>query len=232
MLKPSGARQAFAAAAAALALLSAPAKADVSTVDFESTEARLYLDQESIVDQGFRFTVLGDFAAVDTAASCFVAVCPSGNDTQFYQGFNDSRVSLARTDGLAFQLLAFDAGFIAPVPLEPMTDVGALQMHAVAADGHAIDRTFLFDLSGEDGAVPFASYGSLQQPLGNMGWLRSVEFFACTWDADNTCSNPNQNLGQFALDNLVLQPVPEPSTLALAALGLGVLAWRNRRRAA
>jgi hypothetical protein len=233
MFKPNGPRQALFAAAAALALCaSAPVRAGVSTVDFESAEARLYLDQESIVDQGFRFTVLGDFAAVDTAASCFVAVCPSGNDSQFYQGFNDSRVSLARSDGQAFQLLAFDAGFIAPLPLEPMTDVGALQMHAVAADGHAIDRVFLFDLSGEDGAVPFSHYGSLQQPLGNLGWLRSVEFYACTWDVDNTCSNPNQNLGQFALDNVVLQPVPEPSTLALAALGLGALVWRNRRRAA
>lgn len=176
--------------------------------------------------------MLGDFAAVDTAASCFIATCPSGNETQFYQGFNDSRVSLARSDGQVFQLLGFDAGFIAPVPLEPLTDAGALQMHAVTADGHAIDRTFLFSLSGEDGAVPFASYGSLQQPLDNMGWLRSVELYACTWDADNSCSNPNQNLGQFALDNLVLQPVPEPSTLALAALGLGALAWRSRRAAA
>lgn len=232
MLKPSGPWQAFAAATAALALFASPAKAVVSTVDFESTGPGLYFNGDTIADQGYSFTVLGDFAAVDTAASCFIAVCPSGNDTQFYQGFNDSRVSLARGDGQVFQLLAFDAGFIAPLPLEPFTDVGALQMHAVAADGHAIDRTFLFDLSGEDGAVPFTSYGSLDQPLGNMGWLRSVQFYACTWDADNTCSNPNQNLGQFALDNVVLQPVPEPSTLALAALGLGALVVRQRRRTA
>lgn len=231
MLKPCGPRQALAAAAAALALLSAPAaRADVSTVDFEAAEARLYTDHESVVDNGYRFTVLGDFAAVDTAASCFIATCPTGNDTQFYQGFNDSRVSLVRTDGQVFQLLAFDAGFIGPLQLDPGVDAGAIQLHAIALDGHAIDRTFLFAPSGEDGAFAFSSYGSLTQPLGNLGWLRSVEFHACTWDADGACSNPNENLGQFALDNLVLQPVPEPSTLALALTGMGVIVGLRRRR--
>ena len=42
---------------------------------------------------------------------------------------------------------------------------------------------------------------------------------------------PDFNPGEFQVDNLLIQSVPEPSTLALFTLGGGMLAIRARRRA-
>lgn len=228
MLLLRGLLRTLAVVAAVLTTISAQARTSVSNLDFDSATAGLYVNGDTLFDQGFKLKVLGDFAAVDTAASCFIATCPSGNDTQFYQSFNDSRVELSRTDGRLFQLLGLDAGFIAPLPLAPGLDAGGLHLHGVTADGSLIDRTFAFGLSGQDGGFAFSHYGTTAQPLADMGLLRSVELFACTWDADDSCANPNQNLGQFALDNVTLQPVPEPATATLLALGLAGL-LRSRK---
>jgi hypothetical protein len=231
MVKQGGSRQAATAvAAAALALMAHSAQAAVANLDFEAAEARLYFSGEAVVDSGFQLSVLNEFGAVDTAAGCFIAVCPTGNDTQFFQGFNDGHVALTYGNHQTFQLLGFDAGFIAPFPL-PDTAAGSIQLRAITEAGDTVYKSFQFAPSGAEGSFAFKTYGSGTAPLSGLGWLRSVEFFACTWDEDGACSNPNQNLGQFALDNIHLQPIPEPSTIALMALGIAGLIARSRRPA-
>lgn len=229
MWNRSGPRPVWAAAALAAACACAPAQAATATMDFEAVDFGPYNAGDSLLDAGFRLTMQQDFAIVEGTAGCWVT-CPTGNDTRFFQGFNDSHVTLAEASGKAFRLLGFDAGFILPVPV-PNTDAGFLQLRATTLDGTIVSKSYTFGVSDDAGSFAFRTMGSAAQPLSGLGWLRSVEFFACTWDADGGCANPNENLGQFALDNIRVNAVPEPGTYGLMALGLAGLAALRRRRA-
>ena len=59
----------------------------------------------------------------------------------------------------------------------------------------------------------------------------SIASFSC--DFDGECNAFNSNQGQFALDNISdVSAVPEPSTYAMLGLGLALVGFAARRRAA
>jgi hypothetical protein len=60
-------------------------------------------------------------------------------------------------------------------------------------------------------------------------WLRAVDFYACTEDANGRCAALNANSSQFALDNI--QVVPTPGSLALVLAALALTAGFSRRKA-
>ena len=168
-------------------------------------------------------TALNDFGIVDTAAA-LGSQAPTGNVTQFYFASNDGRLHLTRGDGLAFNLDSLSAAF---VPLDPpSSQLTQMWAFGTRADGSFIGAAFGYSTSG-NGSSPFTTYS-----VSGMTDLVSIEFRSC--DAGVlSCSAPTQNNGQFAIDNISVSVVPEPSAALLLAFGLaGVAGMASRARRA
>jgi hypothetical protein len=198
-------------------------------INFESIAPNLFLGGESFAEAGFILRVGGDFGVVDTAAAFLFGQSPTGNPTRFYSGLNDSRLTLTHNAGLPFSLGGFDAAFIAAAPPGAAVRGGRLQASAVTDAGATVSGSWDLGLSSAAGSFAFAAYHS-PADFAVFGSLRSLTFDACFYVAAS-CLNPYQNLGQFAIDNINVTAVPEPSVSALVALGLVGLAWGRRRGA-
>lgn len=66
---------------------------------------------------------------------------------------------------------------------------------------------------------PFSTFANILD-FGSFVNLKQVEFFACSFDTSPVCSTPTNNNAQFAIDNINVNTVPEPGTLALVTLAL------------
>ena len=220
-------RQLYASAAIAGAALSPQVQAAVVTVNFDGPGLTgLYFAGDSFAQSGYTMTADFDAGIVDTAAALGGAA-PSGNATQFYSGLNDGGLIMRRTDGGFFDLKGFDAAFI---PLDPAAP-GTTVMVAVGThvDNSASGVAWLFGAKSGN-AFPFLNYSNPLDFAG-FGLLKQVEFFACSFDGTNVCNAPTLNNGQFAIDNINLNNIPEPSTTAMVALCMLGLALFGRRSA-
>ncbi|HJV60232.1 MAG TPA: NF038120 family PEP-CTERM protein [Albitalea sp.] len=206
-------------------------QAQATIVDFESFAPSLFADGDSFAENGYGMQVNGGFGVVDSAASFFLAQAPGGNDTQFYAGLSDGHLQFARLDALPFRIDGFDAGFVAPVPQDAGLMAGRIQLVGIDLLGNTVNRSWDLGVSGDDGSFPFISFSGAD--FSALPSLKSADFSACVYATSlDDCQNPYQNLAQFALDNINVAVVPEPSTYALMALGLAGLALCARRRAA
>jgi len=212
------------AALAAVALSALPAHADV--IGFEgAASVGLYLPGESFSEGAFVLTALSDFGIVDSAGA-FGTQAPTGNATQFYFASNDGRLRLTTASGIGFDLSGFSAAFVALDP--PAVQTTVLVARGTLQDNSTVSASFAFGSSATTN-FPFVSYSGASFSAFNN--LRQVDFFACSWVGGLACTVPTANNGQFAIDNIGVSVVPEPSAALLLALGLAGLALRARRTA-
>ncbi|MEG2033682.1 MAG: NF038120 family PEP-CTERM protein, partial [Janthinobacterium sp.] len=156
-----------------------------------------------------------------------------GQSGNYLAILNDGGVNFSRADRQAFSLAGFDYSFIAPVSGLPDMQWGELQLFGTLSNGQVISTSLAFPGQGSDGNYHFQS-ASLLGGFGNYAFT-GLTFSACIFNDTGACSNsldfPAFNQGQFALDNINISAVPEPSTYMLLLAGLGAIGMVARRRA-
>ncbi|WP_338847420.1 NF038120 family PEP-CTERM protein [Massilia sp. W12] len=228
----------FAASALAVFATFAANSAQAEVLDFNNLftgDFSIFAHGESFAEQGFNFTVLGDAngglagAGVSGAndLSCTILSCPTGNSSAYYAGLNDGALSFTRQDSQGFKLRALDFAFVAPTGGLIDFSVGRLVLTGQKMDGSEIQTTVEFQPMNND-SFNFSNWqsnGAFAQTA-----FRGLTINACLYTMDGSCVNPAGNQAQFAIDNLNVAVVPEPSTYAMMGLGLAGLAAFARRR--
>ena len=210
----------------ALCLHGAQAGSVAVTVDFDDPAlVNLYFPGDSFTQSGMRMTTDFDFGTVDTAAA-LGTLAPSGNATQFYFNGNDGALFLEQEQGLSFSLTGFSAAFVPQSPASTQPTVIA----AVGFDAAGAAVTGLAWLFAPQAASGRYQFGVYDNPLdfADFTGLSSVVFFSCS--LNGPCDDPTNNNGQFAIDDIRVSVVPEPSSVGLTLLALGLLAGSQRRR--
>lgn len=217
-------RRLYASAAIVGAALSPQVQAS-TVLDFEGDIGGLYLAGESFSQSGFTMTAGQDFGTVGLATD-LGSVGPSGNASQFFFSSNDGFLALRSSTGSLFNLDGFSAAF---VPLNPPPSPAPTTVLVAFAIG-VVERPFgtYFDFGGSaTSSFPFVTYDN-PADFGRFNNLIAVQFYSCVLDT-GICATPTLNNGQFALDNIRVTVVPEPTTLLLMTLGLLGLAVRCQR---
>lgn len=167
----------------------------------------------------------GDLVGALVNGACQDLLCPVNNPTTYLSMLDDGVVVFGSTDGFRFSVKSFSASFIGSGDPAAATR-GAVRLQGVRG---AQSTTATFTLGApQNGFLNFSTFDT--------GTFGNTEFdvvyaygFAC---GTSTCSAFSTNQAQFALDDIVIEHVPEPGSLALLAIA-GLAAGRvTRRRAA
>lgn len=229
---------------AAIAVLAAPhASADV--IDFETvagTANGFYNGGSTFVTGGFVGTVAdsayaqsfpdyepglaGATIPAGGFGTCAYLACPYGG-SQYFAGLNDGSLTLARQDGAAFHLGALTFGAIGPDSEEEGPGgglIGRLRIAGTTADGTVLSTWA--DLP----ALHYWADWHLDGAFAGAA-LTSVTIDACAFDGLGGCINGGDrlNAAQFAIDDLQVSAVPEPSGWLMFGAGLALVAGLRRR---
>ncbi|WP_073223447.1 NF038120 family PEP-CTERM protein [Massilia sp. CF038] len=165
--------------------------------------------------------------------SCDIIGCPAGANGNYLAILNDGGVQFTHPGSLnGFALSGLNFSFISPVPVGP-GDYGQLVLTGTNWFGQTVSTSLAFPGQNNNGQFQFGAAALDAAFRGNV--FTSLTISACIYDVNNVCSNsvdsPAFNQAQFAIDDVVLNAVPEPASFLLAGLGLAALGVSRRRAA-
>lgn len=168
----------------------------------------------------------------DSANICAALTCPTNGTGTYLTGLNDGYLLIGAVDNSPLRLTSFSASFVGALGDTLAAVPGILRISAVSATNVTL-ATVDFNLAGPNtaGQLSFATFSNTGALATTNAAFYRVRAAYC--DTTGACSFTSTNKGQYALDNINITAVPEPSQWALFGLGLaGVAAIARRRRAA
>lgn len=242
------------AAAAFTASMSAQAGVLRSTIDFNTVDpspfapfAPLLLHRDEFYQNGLDgrtmffdpfsnsaiaepgVSLVGILADGSDLTTCLNAQCPANNSTQYLAMLADAAVVFGSTDGFRFSVKSFDASWIGNGEALQSTP-GFVRLQGMR---NGLSTTATFALTGLNAS------NQLNFSAINTGAFGNIEFdyvyafgFACPPPGGGTtCSAFSTDRAQFGIDNITIEHVPEPASLALLSVA-GLAAFRASRRRA
>lgn len=215
---------------------SLPAQASIIKFD-DPAIAGLIGDSTSLYESGYQLTTYSVVAGANPGADLVGAVgdksfcenlsCPA-SDSPYFISVDDALLDILPQDPNAkFRLNGFDASFVGAdaTPAVP----GLLRAQGFFSDGTYLTETYRLDGITAQGNYNFAHFNASAAFSSQV--FNEIFFFGYACDVAGSCQAFETDRGQFAIDNIDLVDIPEPSVLFLVALGLlGMgLAVRNRR---
>jgi len=175
--------------------------------------------------------LVGQFIdGIESSCDSSSMACPVGHAGTYYGALNDSYIDIWTQDDTAFRVAAFDAAFIGSSPsLGSYPAIPAL----VRLQGFLADGSYLLQDFQLTGATPAGFQFGRFETTGAFAQTAFVELLAFGLVCNATgssCTAFNTNRAQFGIDNIELNAVPEPGTVAMLGLGLAGLVGARRRK--